>query len=218
MPPPPERRSASAPKRLRRSREEARAAILEAAAKHLREGGPDAVRVQHVAADVGVTDAAVHHHFGSREGLLRALLREAGRRLRAELRAALEEWDGETEGLQRIAELIADVYVDQGHARLALWLALSGVESTGQGLFAPLVDAVQQTRLRAVRVSGGPRPRRSDAQYDVALMNVALAAEPLFGPPFLRSVGLPDDAEAEDRFRRWLVARLAGLLAGERRG
>ena len=56
--------------RVRRSRDEAQHAILEAAEKRLREGGPEAVRVQHVAADLGITDAAIHHHFGSRQLLV----------------------------------------------------------------------------------------------------------------------------------------------------
>ena len=57
-------------KRVRRSPEAARLAILEAAERRLIEGGPETVRVQHIAADLGVTDAAVHHHFGSREALI----------------------------------------------------------------------------------------------------------------------------------------------------
>jgi len=201
--------------RVRRSRDEARSAILEAAAKRLREGGPEAVRVQHVAADVGVTDAAIHHHFGSREGLMRALLRFAGQHLRDELNDILTGWDGDPARLQQVVELIADVYGEQGYARLALWLALSGTESTGRGLFEPLVDVVHRARLRAARERGLPKPRRLDAQHEVAMLNVVLAGEPLFGAPFLRSVGLEDDASSEVQFRRWVVRRWARQLAGD---
>jgi AcrR family transcriptional regulator len=58
--------------RVRHSADEARQLILEAAERRFREGGQAAVRVQLVARDVGMTDAAVHHHFGSRKGLLTA--------------------------------------------------------------------------------------------------------------------------------------------------
>ena len=51
-------------RRVRRQPDEARRLILEAAEKRLVEGGPEAVRVQLVAGDLGLTDAAVHHHFG----------------------------------------------------------------------------------------------------------------------------------------------------------
>ncbi len=201
--------------RVRRGREEAQRVILEAAEKRLREGGPEAVRVQHIAADLGVTDAAIHHHFGSRQGLLEALLRFAARRLRDELEGILAAWDGDPDGLERVAELIADSYAVQGHARLALWLSLSGWKPKGGGLFEPLVDAVHRARQEAAQAHGLPRPRRLDTQHEVALLNLALAGEPLFGPGFLRSVGLEADAAAQERFRHWLVRRLAGLLTGD---
>ncbi|HEV2370316.1 MAG TPA: helix-turn-helix domain-containing protein, partial [Acidimicrobiales bacterium] len=79
--------------RTRRSVEEARRLILDAAQRRLIAGGPEAVRVQTVAADVGITDAAVHYHFANREGLMEALLAEAGRRLRRDLRSVANDWD-----------------------------------------------------------------------------------------------------------------------------
>jgi AcrR family transcriptional regulator len=61
--------------RIRHNADEAKQLILDAAEKRFREGGVSAVRVQLVARDLGQTDAAIHHHFGSRKGLLTALLR-----------------------------------------------------------------------------------------------------------------------------------------------
>ena len=61
-------------KRTRRPAREARQRILEAAEQKLIEGGPDAVRVQTLGRELGITDAAIHHHFGNRDGLLEALL------------------------------------------------------------------------------------------------------------------------------------------------
>ena len=198
--------------RLRRSREAARRAILEAAEKRLKEGGPEAVRVQHVSADLGITDAAIHHHFGSRRGLLEALLRFAGARLRDEFVTILDGWDGEPASVQRVAELIADTYATRGYARLALWLTLEGWESTGSGMFAPLVDAVHRRRLEAARRNGTARPRREETQHEVALLNLALAAEPLLARGFLRSVGFDAEPAERTRFRRWLVRRLSLIL------
>lgn len=66
-------------------------------------------------------------------------------------------WDGEPDGLLRVAKRIADTYAVQGHARLALWLALSGWEPRGSGLFEPLVEAVHRARLRAARDRGVSR-------------------------------------------------------------
>ena len=63
--------------RRRRTAEEARREILEAARVRLAKGGPEAVRLQDVAADVGISHPAILHHFESREGLLQALATSA---------------------------------------------------------------------------------------------------------------------------------------------
>ena len=52
-------------RRVRRTAEAARAAILEAAEKRLAEAGPAGIRLQGVAADVGVSHPTVLHHFCS---------------------------------------------------------------------------------------------------------------------------------------------------------
>jgi TetR/AcrR family transcriptional regulator, repressor for neighboring sulfatase len=198
--------------RRRRTAPEARRVILAAAEKRLAEGGPDAVRVSVVAADVGITDAAVHHHFGSREGLLGALLRHCGRKLRSEVATILAMDTIGVGGLRRAAEQIASVYGEGGAARLALWLALSGEKPRGSGMYAPLVDAVHAVRLRRARDCASPAPRRESAQHAVALLNVALVAEPIHGGAFLRSVEIADEPAARARFRRFLVDTLVRIL------
>jgi AcrR family transcriptional regulator len=200
-------------RRVRRPAREARRLILEAAEKRLIEGGPEAVRVQLVAADLGLTDAAVHHHFGSREGLIETLLRFAGRRLREEIEEILAGWDGEPAGLRRIADRIARVYVDRGYARLALWLSLSGWTPRGSGMFEPLVDALHAAR-RARRGPGQGAPRRRESQHAVAWLQLTLVAEALFGGSALRSAGLEDTSETRLRFRRYVQGALEPLLLG----
>src|SRR5258708_31702730 len=59
----------------------AKFAILDAAERRLHDEGPEGVRIQRIATDLGITDAAVHYHFGTREALMDALLRRIGRRL-----------------------------------------------------------------------------------------------------------------------------------------
>src|SRR5215472_3681904 len=92
--------------RIRHSADEAKQLILDAAEKRFRCGGVSAVRVQVVARDVGLTDAAIHHHFGSRNGLLTALLRRAGRSVRAELEAATGDWSGGSRVLVSLSTVI----------------------------------------------------------------------------------------------------------------
>ncbi len=58
----------------RRNLAETRGAILDAAERRLIDGGPDAVRLEKIAADAGVSHPAILHHFGSREGLVEAIV------------------------------------------------------------------------------------------------------------------------------------------------
>jgi AcrR family transcriptional regulator len=198
--------------RIRHSADEAKQLILDAAEKRFRDGGMPAVRVQLVARDIGLTDAAVHHHFGSRKGLLTALLRRARRSVRAELDAATRDWSGGARDLASLSKLVSDCYDRRGYARLATWLMLSGVTGRGSGMLSDLVDALQGSSDCEARDRGLVAPTRLQIQFLVALFHMIHAAEPLFGEAMLRSVGLPNDAASRDRFRVWFLTALEGLL------
>src|SRR5438876_6407153 len=105
-------------KRVRRTRAAAREEMLDAAEELLGVGGPDAVRVQRVARAVGVSDAAVHYHFESRDALFEALLRRTGRRLRAQLAATLrrQQGSGAPLDLTALARDLHAVFADGGYA------------------------------------------------------------------------------------------------------
>jgi AcrR family transcriptional regulator len=72
--------------------------IREAAARRFAQDGYAAVAVDDVASDAGATRGAVYHHFGSKEGLFRAVLQAAHLEVGAAVAAAAEEvadpWDG----------------------------------------------------------------------------------------------------------------------------
>src|SRR5262245_66530593 len=83
--------AAKSPPRIRRTPEEARRQILDAAERLLAAGGPEAIRLQDIARDVGISHPAILHHFGSRDGLTRALGERAVQRLTDDLLALLRE-------------------------------------------------------------------------------------------------------------------------------
>jgi AcrR family transcriptional regulator len=199
--------------RIRHSADEAKQLILAAAEKRFREGGVFAVRVQLVARDLGLTDAAIHHHFGSRKGLLTALLRRAGRRVRAELETAIRGWSGGSRDLASLSKLISDCYDRRGYARLATWLMLSGVTGRGSGMLSDLVDALQRGADCEAQHLGLVAPTRAETQFAVALFHLIHAAEPLFGEAMLRSAGLPNDAASRNRFQAWWLTVFEDLLA-----
>src|SRR6202166_2356399 len=72
-------------KRSRRTPEEARRLILDAAQAAIARTGPQGLRLQDIAAEAGISHPLILHHFGSRAGLVRALTREAAAELRDRL-------------------------------------------------------------------------------------------------------------------------------------
>jgi AcrR family transcriptional regulator len=198
--------------RTRRSAEQAQRAILEAAEKRLREGGPEAVRLQDLARDLGVSHPAILHHFGSREGLMRALAEHVVERLEAELLAGLRAAASESTVLELI-ERVFESLGDAGQARLLAWRALSGGEPprghAAPTLLGALADLVHQRRGDLARELGRPAPPREDSEFVVWLASAAILGDGVAGPVFDRSFGRgPEAPEARRRFRAWLARLL----------
>src|SRR5580700_6321803 len=120
------RKPSPEPARKRRTAEEARAAILDAAERRLVESGPAAIRLQEVAADVGVSHPTILHHFGSREALVEAVVRRALDSLHAQMLAAVGSSPGSTDKVAALLDAVFDMFASGGHGRTFLWLALSG--------------------------------------------------------------------------------------------
>jgi AcrR family transcriptional regulator len=188
------------PKRIRRTREASKQAILEAAEKRLAAEGPDGVKVQLVAADLGMTDAALHYHFGNREALMVALLSFAGRRLVADVRRAIAGWEAASFDMRALARLLHKSYAEKGVARLALWLALSGWKSRGSGMLNELVGEVHRLRAARARADGRRAPPIAGTRHALALLNAACLMQPLIGEAMLRAVDAPADAAGERRY------------------
>jgi AcrR family transcriptional regulator len=189
----------AAPPRRRRAAEEARAELLDAAEVLLAEGGPAAVRVQTVARAVGVTDAAVHYHFGSRQGLLDALLRSVARRLKADLGEVALGWaaTGDVDPGALLARLDA-AFGAAGYARLTAWMHLHGWRPTGAGMLRPLAEALHEARSDSADLE--------DSLHLVTLLCLVTWADALVGPEWRRAVGLPATGATGDRFRAWVTS------------
>lgn len=186
--------------RSRRSPEQARTLILDAAASLLAEGGVAAVRVRAVAARVGMTDAGVAHHFGTRQELLAALLRHGGRQLRSALEQVLASWLAGEPDLQELVTSLDALY-RRGYGELAVALHAAGWRDRGTGMLNPVVDALH--RLRA------PGSSIEDTRLAVAALHQAVATESLYGKDFRRSAGLTGRAAVDPREQlRWWARQL----------
>jgi AcrR family transcriptional regulator len=192
------------PPRTRRTAEKARTAILDAAERRLVASGPGAIRLQEVATDVGVSHPTVLHHFGSREGLVKAVVARALDSLHSGLLAAVH---ASPEGPDQVAALLDSVFealVSGGHARAFLWLALSGYGPSVEELrVRSVAEAVHE--VRRVRRKGRKRmPPFEDTYFTVLLPALALLAMSVTGQP--HADGACDDAVCGPRrFREWLA-------------
>ncbi len=180
----------------RRNTELTRAAILASAEERLRARGPGSLRLDDIAGDVGVSRQAVLHHFGSREGLLRAVVERAWSGLFEDL-SGLTGASGSLEP-DAFLDLVDDVARGKGNARLGAWLLLTE-QGLPEGFFAGALDGLPDQL----------DPERSDeARYALLLSGAALFGDAIFGARLRQALGLPDGEEERAAFRAWLAKKL----------
>ncbi|MCK9993995.1 MAG: hypothetical protein Dbin4_02515 [Alphaproteobacteria bacterium] len=201
-------------KRIRRTAEEARRIILDAASQRLAALGPEGIRLQDIANDVGISHPTILHHFESREGLVLALTQRATEQLRAELFAAFAGRHARDTDMHPILDRVFDVLSRQGHARLIGWMILSGAirQSPEQGLLRDLTDLIHPMRVEESKARGMPAPERDDTLFIVMLGAVAAFGDGLFGPMVRRAAGVTDEALTAERFRAWFAELLRSRI------
>lgn len=111
-------------KRVRRTSEQAREIILDAARQRLLEHGLEGLKVADVAKDVGMSHATVLHHFGTTDEMRAALVERMSADLAAEFVAALEN---DVPSHRRRTELLEHLFrtlADSRHGQLFAWISL----------------------------------------------------------------------------------------------
>lgn len=196
--------------RRRRSAEEAHAAILEVAQRQLIAHGPDSIRLQDVAAAVGVSHPTVLHHFGSREGLMLAAVEHVRDTIYAQVFAALADVDFSVTSLGSVLERIAQVIGAGGNARVLYWLALSGMGDLENGPLTRVVEVIHALRTQRSRERGERVPSREDTRSVVMLVTYALASDSVLGVQLFAS-----EPDAGKRFRGWLAELVASYVQRE---
>lgn len=204
--------------RVRRSAEEAREAILDAAGPRLAEVGPAGIRLQDVARDVGVSHPTVLHHFGSREALVEAVVERSIRRLERDLVREIAKIPVSAGSLASLLETVAHVLGPEGHARVVAWLALEGRHQPGPTAFDAVSRAAHVLRTERWAERGEVAPPFEDTYFAVLLGGLALFGDAVAGG-LLRG---EDDPAALDvsrrRFRTWLAGLLSERLEHGARG
>jgi AcrR family transcriptional regulator len=190
-------------KRLRRTPEEARRLILKTAQALIASTGPEGLRLQDIAAAAGISHSLILHHFGSREGLVRALTQQAAAELRDKLVAAMASSEYSVE---QLLDRVFDTFRDGLAQRLA-WLATvdpcGGAERT-QMIIRDIADRLHARRIAAA--PPGAAVPRGDTESLIHLVATTAFGDALFGAQLHRSAGLPATSETDRCFRRWLAA------------
>ncbi len=197
-------------KRVRRTPEEARRVILDAAEIVLARTGPAGLRLQEVAEAAGVSHPTILHHFESREGLIRALNQRTLADLRGRLMAVMDSADGTS--AHAVAAAFA-AYRDGLAQRIVFMLQAAGAEDRPTpGLYDDMVDALQAVRQR--HAPAGATVDRFDSEAIVHLTTLAGFADALIGPRLRRGATPQAEAAARARFERWLGDLLDAHIMG----
>jgi AcrR family transcriptional regulator len=202
------------PPRIRRSAADARSAILDATEQRLVEHGPSGVRLQDVAADVGVSHPTILHHFGSRERLVEAVIHRINQAMNHEVILSLvsARADDEENAAMILFDKLYTALASGGHARVMAFCALEGREPTlSPDGMRPLVQATHAARV-ARRAAGLPPPSFEETEHLVHLGALALFAEAIIGGYMRGDTQATPSEAASKRFRDWLAKHMVAAM------
>jgi AcrR family transcriptional regulator len=148
--------------RVRRTPEEGRQLLLDAAEELFIQKGPDGTGLQAIAKRAGVSHALITHYFGTYEHLVVEVVR---RRNMALVMAVSQEIAGmdSTMGTRELIDRFFSILRDPAHTRLRAWVLLSGRElhqETAQAMMTVLVDTLFAHAQRIALAKKIPAPPR----------------------------------------------------------
>ncbi|MFE0653899.1 TetR/AcrR family transcriptional regulator [Streptomyces sp. NPDC059534] len=199
--------------RRRRTPDQARREILDAATELIARYGPDRVGLRLVAEAAGVSHGLVTHYFGTYGALVRAVLRRENEAQRDRVRERIRS-DGGTPYATGMTEVLFETLADERYVRLFAWAGLHAddVGMSSDGL-AALVDGIEAGIRAALPGPDGPDRARIEAVVLLALSSAYGYA--LGRTSWLAGLGHdPADPAHDTAFRAALSSVLATHLAG----
>ena len=177
--------------RIRRTPEEARTLALASARRLLLADGPDAITLQSVATDLGMSHTNLIHHFGSAAGLQSELMRQMMSELTAAIESAVMRLRAGKGEFRDFVDIVFDVFDRGGAGRLAAWIVLSG-EATR---LAPVGEVVRDY-IDSVERGADPGAQDVHERVTPATLFVTMAAlgDAIIGNHLRRMVGRERDA------------------------
>lgn len=185
--------------RRRFSPEESRDAALEAARSLLIEHGPLGLTLKAVAGRIGRTHANVLHHFGSAEGLQKALIARMAAGITGTIRDAVLRARQQGQESREVVDLVFDAFGRNGAGALASWMILSGNEDALDPILTAIHDLVDE-------LAEGDSRQRPLREETLQLVLMALG-DALLGGPMARALELPREKAREIAFDSLLARR-----------
>ncbi len=195
--------------RKRRTAEEARLLILDAAERRLAEFGLDGLNIVDVARDAGMSHATLIHHFGNTDDMRRALVHHMTDRLLRDIIGVLRS--DATFDTQALMRDLFTALSKGGHAKLLAWLAVGGSQLSSSAapstevahLFGELIPVL------ASRLPGSAANERTARQL-VFLVATTAIGYGISGEAIASVIGMdPEDAAA---YPEWLGGRIQEIL------
>jgi AcrR family transcriptional regulator len=174
--------------RRRLSPEASREVALDAARALLVEIGPQAVTLKAVAARIGRTHANLLHHFGSADGLQKALIARMASGIVGTIKAAVVR-SREVQDPAEVVDLVFDAFGKNGAGALASWMILSGNEDALDPILTAIHDLVEDLA----------EEHSDDVPIHEETLQLVLMAlgDALLGAPMARALDLPRDKARE---------------------
>jgi AcrR family transcriptional regulator len=200
-------------KRTRRTPEQARKHILDAAVRTFARKGPAAVGLKEVAEAAGVSHALITHYFETYDGLVGAAVTEAMTELRARLIERLLAIPNPTP--EAVVTLYMDTALEPSYGRLVGWAFFSDHE--GSAHFAELLVPDMKLIAAATEYMLGARikPRPTRRQAEALLVSVwALVVGYVAGQNFFwRALGRKPGPSRDKDLREAVIAITRGMLS-----
>jgi AcrR family transcriptional regulator len=185
---------------------EARTLALASARRLLLAEGPDAITLQAVATDLGMSHTNLIHHFGSAAGLQSELMRQMMSELTTAIESAVMRLRAGKGEMRDFVDIVFDAFDRGGAGRLAAWIILSGEDNR----LTPVGDVVRDYIDSVERGDDtGADPQHVHRRVTSATLFVTMAAlgDAIIGNHLRRMVGRERDAV------RKIIAALLPLVA-----
>lgn len=193
----------------RRNRDQTVTDILDAAEALLNRKGPDGFGLAELGREAGVSFGLIHHYFGGKNGLLRAVLQRTLRAMGKEIQRIQEGghlWDPDAPAVRVVFDTFAS---KPGFARLMGWGLLTGLLTAEEVSRDSEADRAALDAMIDNLREGMPKATRLDAAVLTTLLMSAVLGFNLLRPLLVETRGWT--ASSDEIIRDQLVRAMGAL-------